>query len=45
MTEAEKIILEKFAEAIPSLSQIDRERLLAFCEGVIYASSVHRNAQ
>ncbi len=40
MSEKEKAILETFQKTIPKMSELDKERLLAFGEGMAFKSEL-----
>ena len=45
MSEKEKKILETFSEVVPKLSEIDKERLLAFGEGLAFKAKQQKPAK
>lgn len=38
MTDKEKEILNTFAKVIPMMSEMDKEKLLSFAEGIVFAT-------
>lgn len=45
MSEKDKKIMETFARVIPELSELEKEKLLAFGEGMAFKADQHRAAQ
>lgn len=47
MSEKEKKILETFGKVIPELSEVEKEKLLSFGEGMVFMKTkenkIHRN--
>lgn len=45
MSEKDKKIMETFGKVIPQLSELEKERLLAFGEGMAFKADQQRAAQ
>ncbi len=45
MSEKEKKILETFARVIPDLSELEKEKLLSFGEGMAFKAQQDRNKE